>query len=158
MITIEYSNGYKVGEPIPNEISVFLAGPTPKSKDVKSWRPLAIETFRELNWPYPIHLYIPEPFDQTWPDYLNQVEWEHEKMNIADAILFWVPRDLETMPAFTTNVEFGYWMAKNPNKVYYGRPPKAPNCRYLDFLYKKFTDNDTENTLTDLIKHILTNV
>ena len=46
--------------------------------------------------------------------------------------LFWVPRELRTMPAFTTNVEFGIWA--DSGKAVLGYPPKAPKCRYLDWL------------------------
>jgi hypothetical protein len=34
-------------------------------------------------------------------DYNNQVSWETEGLQKAAAILTWVPRNLETMPAFT---------------------------------------------------------
>ena len=40
------------------------------------------------------------------------------------------------MPAFTTNVEFGYYLCKNPRKVYYGRPDDSEKNKYLDWLFE----------------------
>ncbi len=62
-------------------------------------------------------------------DYNNQVAWETEGLEKATAILTWVPRNLETMPAFTTNVEFGIWL--NSGKMVFGAPPEAPKNTYL---------------------------
>jgi hypothetical protein len=36
--------------------------------------------------------------------------WEREGLIKASVIFFWIPRGLPDMPAFTTNVEFGYWL------------------------------------------------
>ena len=36
--------------------------------------------------------------------------WERIALTDATVILFWVPRKLPDMAAFTTNVEFGYWL------------------------------------------------
>ena len=66
-------------------------------------------------------------------DYTDQAAWEREALSEASTIVFWVPRELETMPAFTTNVEFGYWI--NRNKIVYGRPDEARKIKYLDWLY-----------------------
>lgn len=51
------------------------------------------------------------------------------------------------MPAFTTNVEFGYWL--HTGKVLFGRPDNAEKIKYLDWLYeldyqlKPFNDLET---------------
>ena len=59
--------------------------------------------------------------------------WEREALINATVILFWVPRKLPDMSAFTTNVEFGYWL--HSGKVVYGRPNDASKIKYLDWLY-----------------------
>lgn len=117
------------------DCAIFLAGPTPRSQDVESWRPGAI---RLLNhWGFDGMVLVPERRDrQVKIDYLDQVEWEYRGLQGAKAILFWVPRDMEKMPALTTNVEFGCYVGKHPN-VFYGRPEGAPHTRYLDWLYNK---------------------
>lgn len=56
------------------------------------------------------------------------------------------------MPAFTTNVEFGYWISKNSEKVIYGRPDESEKNRYLDWLYQTETGKKPINNLTDLLK------
>jgi hypothetical protein len=85
-------------------------------------------------------------------DYTDQTEWEHAGLSKATVILFWVPRDMATMPALTTNVEFGLWIAETPEKVIYGRPDTAANVRYLDWLYTKRAGRTALNTLEDTLK------
>jgi hypothetical protein len=52
-----------------------------------------------------------------------------------------VPRDVKNgILGLTTNAEFGYWMAKNPTKVFYGRPEGSDQTRYLDQMFKKHTE------------------
>jgi hypothetical protein len=123
-------------EEIPKELgpSIFLAGPTPRSNNpVPSWRPEALHRIRFLNFEGTV--FVPEVEDGVWRElYDDQVNWEKEALYRSTVILFWVPRDIETMPAFTTNVEFGYWVAKDPSKIIYGRPNDAPKTKYLDWL------------------------
>lgn len=114
--------------------SIFLAGPTPRRKEVTSWRPAALELLQALN--YQGAVYVPEWIDfAPQIDYISQVEWEFNALETAKVIAFWIPRNLETMPAFTTNVEFGRY--SQSCRTLYGRPPDAPNTRYLDWLYEK---------------------
>ena len=81
-------------------------------------------------------VYVPETEDDSWKhSYVDQIEWEQKYLEQCDVIIAWVPRDLETMPAFTTNVEFGEFL--NSGKIAYGRPVDAPKTRYLDALYLK---------------------
>jgi len=114
---------------------IFLAGPTPRSKDVKSWRPKAIEYLKDYNG----YVFCPEPSNGVWGQYAykEQIEWEYRAMKAANIILFWIPRNLETMPAFTTNIEFGYWMYKNPKKLLLGFPKNAPKMKYMRYYAKK---------------------
>lgn len=113
-------------EPLPTSVTrtIFLAGPTPR-KDTggASWRPTALTALEEAG--FDGHVFVPESRDgEAGFDYDDQVGWETDALNRADVILFWVPRDMATLPAFTTNVEFGAWCTSG--KVVLGSPPEAP--------------------------------
>lgn len=47
--------------------------------------------------------------------------------------MFWVPREIQTMPAFTTNVEFGMFLDKRSKykSIILGYPLDAPKMKYL---------------------------
>ena len=95
-------------------------------------------------------VYIPEY--STWEakaNYDNQANWEREALSSASVIVFWVPREFPDMPAFTTNVEFGYWI--HTGKILYGRPNNAEKIKYLDWLYKTDTNNEPYNNLEELL-------
>jgi hypothetical protein len=122
-------------EPIPTGPSVFLAGPTARArKPVPSWRPAAIDVLAE-QWSHaqPLSVLSPETRDgEPQPHYDDQVDWETDARAAADAILFWIPRDLDTLPGFTTNVEFG--LDVGTGRAVLGCPPDCPNPernRYL---------------------------
>ncbi len=113
--------------------AIFLAGPTPRSADVPSWRPEALQLLEEMK--YNGIVYVPESRSKSceggaWGDaeYDLQVEWETEALEAASCILFWIPRDLVTMPGFTTNDEWGFWKASG--KCVLGIPRDAPKTRY----------------------------
>lgn len=76
--------------------------------------------------------------------------WEREALTEATTIIFWIPRQLTDMPAFTTNVEFGYWL--HSNKVVYGRPDNSEKNRYLDWLYELDYGKKAFNYLPSLLK------
>lgn len=131
--------------------SIFLAGPTPRSMDVDTWRTEATKILDELGFRGIV--YVPEKeFDDRTFDYDNQVWWEREALYNATTIVFWIPRNVEVMPGFTTNVEFGYWLAKNSDKVIYGRPSDSPKNKYLDWLYETETGKKPIDNLRDLLK------
>lgn len=140
--------------------SVFLAGPTPRDQSVSSWRPEAIQVFTDLK--FDGALYIPEPRAGDFShDYEDQADWEHLGISNAGVVLFWVPRDITGgMPAFTTNVEFG-WVVRmayeenNPQRVFYGRPDGADRCRYLDWLYNRYMKKSPYNDLETMIKCVV---
>lgn len=115
--------------------SIFLAGPTPRANDVKSWRPEAVNILKKID--FKGNVLVPERRDwSTLKDYSEQVEWEDKGLLNAGSIVFWVPRNMETMPALTTNVEFGRFASQT--RTLYGRPGVAEHCRYLDWFYKKY--------------------
>lgn len=118
---------------LPSNVkSIFLAGPTPRSKDTKSWRPEAINHLRALG--YIGHIFVPEEPDFTFSDwqqnfpYDEQVGWEHQALEAASCVMFWVPRNMKDMPALTTNDEWGSY--KTSGKVVFGAPTEAQHVRY----------------------------
>ena len=150
-MNIIYAN-MPVPRPMPR-LSVFLAGPTPRDKETKSWRPNAVKILKKLKYTGTVILpeYNPMP---THVDYDTQVEWEHEALTHVTWIVFWVPRELKKMPAFTTNVEFGRFA--HEWRTLYGRPDDAPKNRYLDWWYSKchphrIIAHDLESLLKQII-------
>jgi len=69
--------------------------------------------------------------------YDKQIEWELEAMEKADKIVFWIDRHLPDMSGFTTNTEFGYWIAKDPSKIVLGIPSDSERCDYIKYLANK---------------------
>ena len=146
---------YEDSEFNTNIKSIFLAGPTPRDVNVKSWRNEAIKILKELN--FDGEVYVPESIDRAVNDdfltYTGVIDWELERLENAKLILFWIPRDLETLPGFTTNVEFGYHL--KTGKVVYGRPQNAPKTKYLDYIYEKIYNIKPYNSLEDALKHCI---
>jgi 8-oxo-dGTP pyrophosphatase MutT (NUDIX family) len=135
--------------PFPEEFSasLFLAGPTPRAPGVPSWRPEALAELEAQGFDGVV--FVPEAGDGTVQgDYLDQVEWEREGLCLADRVLFWIPRDLDTLPGFTTNAEFGTWAASG--KCVLGFPPGSPRNRYLAWLASKW-DIPCRDTLSATI-------
>lgn len=132
--------------------AIFLAGPTPRApigaKATPSWRHDAIAYLHHIN--YDGDVLIPEPRDGWRPDYDGQVTWECEGRRRADLVVFWVPRDLITLPAFTTNIEFGEDLTTG--RIVYGRPDDAPKNRYLDSRYQMM-GHTPHTTLESLLDH-----
>jgi hypothetical protein len=121
------------GEEPPQEwnASLFVAGPMPRDPVSPSWRP---EALREITAAWDVDgtlvVFLPEPRDRHRPPagYVHQI-WEDRWMSIVDVILFWVPRDMATMPGLTTNVEFGRY--ESSGRVVLATPPEAHSVRYL---------------------------
>lgn len=134
--------------------SIFLAGPTPRSPSVRSWRPAAL---RELgNLGFDGSVFVPE--SSNWKphsDYDGQIDWEWDGLSRASVVVFWVPRDLATMPAFTTNGEMGMIFERirhNKNtKAVLGFPMNTPKMGYFERLAKS-VGVEIHNSLTDTLK------
>ncbi|MFV8753097.1 nucleoside 2-deoxyribosyltransferase domain-containing protein [Nannocystaceae bacterium ST9] len=122
-------------QPFPESLhaSIFLMGPTPRRETGgESWRPAMLAALERAGFDGVV--FVPEDEHATWShSYVEQITWEQEGLEMADRIVAWVPRELETMPAFTTNVEFGEFL--RTGKLLYGRPSEAPKTRYLDERY-----------------------
>lgn len=124
------------------EKSIYLAGPTPRSPEVQSWRPLALAILEKSG--YDGAVFVPEPRDGVWQnDYFSQVEWEGKYLGWVDCILFWIPRDIVGLPGFTTNVEWGVW--QDSGKVVFGAPPDAEKVRYLRYYAEKLNVPTADN-------------
>ena len=149
------------GEEMPEKFSksLFLAGPTPRNKEEQeSWRSDALEILRDIG--YDGVVFVPEGRDGKFKlDYDDQVGWEEKYLNVADCIVFWVPRDLEPdskghpkMAAFTTNVEFGAWA--DSGKIVFGAPPQATKNGYLKHYAEEYKA-PTAESLTETLQNAL---
>lgn len=139
----------------------FLCGPSPRDSNIVSWRKEAIELFEKHN--YTGTLLIPE--DRTWKhkaEYDSQVQWEYDGLLQSTHIMFWIPRDLNNMPGYTTNVEFGMiignleWakiIEKIPPKIVLGSPEGTPKMSYLNWHADRL-GIPRYNTLEDTVKAI----
>jgi 8-oxo-dGTP pyrophosphatase MutT (NUDIX family) len=135
--------------------SLFLAGPAPRSKEVASWRPEALEILRQSG--YNGVVFVPELRAKKWNGkYHEQIAWEEKALSMSDCIIFWIPRELVHMPAFTTNIEYGEWLKSG--KIVMGSPKDAPKMSYLRVRGEKYLvpqfDTLKETTLAgmDMVK------
>lgn len=122
---------------VPNEPpasyskSIFLAGPSPRDVAHLNWRPEALKLLEELG--YDGVVFVPLPENGDWRHgYDAQVAWERKYLDVADQIVFWVPRDMRALPALTTNVEFGAYY--DSGRAVLGYPEGAPHMNYLKTL------------------------
>lgn len=134
----------------PQTKSIFLAGPISREKvDFKmTWQHLAITLLSKYT--DDLAIFCPMPFSNQ--GYEAQIEWEEEHLEQATVILFWVPRDLVTLPAFTTNVEFGEYYKSG--KMVVGFPQDAPKIRYLEYKAIKY-GVPLSYTITDTVANAI---
>lgn len=138
----------------PLQKSIMLLGPTPRDKiAVPSWRPEALAKLEHLGFDGLV--FVPESSDWAKHDmYDAQVKWEWEAMEQATVRVFWVPRVIESMPAFTTNVEFGL-SAVSGGRTILGSPSDAPKMGYLKALAERYhipIYDSLDETLSEAVK------
>jgi ADP-ribose pyrophosphatase YjhB (NUDIX family) len=145
---------WPTSKPIPSITkSIFLAGPSPRDGSTDwqgTWREEAVKLLEKLG--FDGHVFIPLPFNGM--SYAEGVQWEEHLLEIADQILFWVPRSKD-LPAFTTNIEFGEWMKSG--KVVLGYPEDAERMRYLEAKVNKYGSESYDN-LEDTVKACVANL
>ncbi|MCX4666464.1 NUDIX hydrolase [Streptomyces sp. NBC_01381] len=123
-----------LGEQSPDQwhASVFLAGPTPRTAEVASWRPEAIAELT-AQWQHPglLVVFVPEARTGTALPVVaaQSAAWERTVMDQSDEILFWVPRTMNGLPGLSTNVEFGRY--ESSGRCVLGYPPEAAHIAYL---------------------------
>jgi len=114
-----------------NEPCILLAGPRPRIEEEDSWYPRAIELLQKLNFNGGV--IIPIPADSKFIDEdAMQAQWDTEYLERATAIAFWIPRGLNTLQGYTTNIHYG--MTVKSKKIVLGYPPSAVKMRYLQQL------------------------
>lgn len=143
------------GETPPDSFtsSIFLAGPSPRKPGDANWREGAIKLLEEMGYGGVVFAPVyrdqpPETFD-----YEAQVGWERRWLNTSDQIVFWVPRDLKTLPGFTTNVEYGMWLRSG--KILLGSPDGTPKMDYLDW-WAKEEGIENFDTLQGILECVIT--
>jgi hypothetical protein len=116
--------------------SLFLAGPSPRGNGEYDWRKDAIAFLERVHFDGAVYIPLPRNglFRQEDFDHVTQIDWELEHLEKAQAILFWIPRDLKSLPGFTTNVEFGRF--SRSGRAILGYPEGAPKMRYLQHIAK----------------------
>lgn len=145
---------YSKEEIVDDKKSLFLAGPVPRDEYTSSWRKEALKILNKLNFQGVV--YVPEVRDELYSTSYEEADmiWEREALKKSSVIVFWIPREFPNTLGLTTNVEFGYWI--HSKKIIYGRPEKAFETKYLDWLYrneiKKEPCNKLEKLLKDAIK------
>ena len=136
------SNVYTVRDVLPDpnlpsnfvKPSIFLAGPIERRKEgvapkLPRWRDEAKKHLEKQKERWRV-------FDPEWEtkpvgwSYEKQVSWEVTALQAAGIILFWIPRKLPELPAFTTNIELGEWL--HSGKIVVGAPKDAPHTKYAE--------------------------
>lgn len=131
--------------------SIFLAGPTPRDPGTPSWRPEALRLLAERGFRGVV--FVPEARDGQWlRDYDGQIAWEEAHLHMADVVLFWLPREIQRMPGFTTNDEWG--THKHSGKLVFGAPPDAAKVRYQRY-YAERLHIPAADSLTGTVDHAL---
>jgi hypothetical protein len=122
---------------------IFLAGPTPRSAEVKSWRPEAIQIFESIG--FDGTLIVPEPQNGIWKHRNCQIDWEQAYLQECDAVMFWVPRNMQNMPGLTTNIEFGMYLYSG--RMIFGAPGDAEHVWYMQYCCQKNKVPTSDNLL-----------
>lgn len=142
---------------IKGQKSIFLAGPVLRTVPyADGWRNHAITILQQLKFNGIV--YVPEFPLGTSAEYYDvetQTFWEWEAMDSADVIVFWVPRDENGMEGYTTNIEFGRYLTKSPEKIILGFPKEALRMDYMTLLYANESKREPTYTLQETLESAL---
>jgi hypothetical protein len=116
------------------EKTIYLAGPAPGNRSIRSWRYDALSLIAKFNFKGVVIVPEPEP-EAVWVDYPSMVEWEEAALEAATCVLFWIPRTGET-PAIDVNVDWG--MTLRSGKVVLGYPSEALEIRRVAYMASKY--------------------
>jgi len=114
--------------------TIFLAGPTyrvkARSKVKESWRQNAVNYLDKYGFTGSVVIpeYRGNKLPENW-NLIDQVDWEVSFMRGADLIIFWIPRNMKSLPGLTTNIEFGEYL--HSGKIFIGAPSEAVKNEYL---------------------------
>ena len=110
---------------------IFLAGPI---QGAPNWR----QDILDLDWPSEVMFLDPAQKGITDFNHQEQVDWETDYLNLADEILFWIPKEAEKIEgrdyAQTTRTELGEWLAKSSKcckKLIIGIHSEFPGRQYF---------------------------
>lgn len=141
---------------------LFLAGPTwrplpsannqPPVERRTGWRKEAIDTLRRAGWRG--FVFVPEFPDGSFKSWKERwsaahpgknageqiVAWEHAALENSTLRLFWLPFALpvadnpeDTQLGFTTRLELGYWLAREPGSIIAGFAPGADGSAFVRY-------------------------
>jgi 8-oxo-dGTP diphosphatase len=143
--------------PFPTKVvkTLFLAGPSEPHGRPTAWRQEAIQILRDLR--FDGHVFVPD-FEEGWANgnLDAQFDWVTEAMDRADAIVFWVPRDLQTLHGYSTNIEWGLY-ARSRNVVW-GAPEDAQLVGWAERYAKKYqvpVVRDLKMALRVALEHLI---
>lgn len=122
----------------PQLNTIFLAGPSHRTFNSSTvrWRFEATRLLEQLLPNQDFNVIVPEPrhnHSTTDFDKIAQIEWERKYLAIANIIVFWIPRS-DTLPGFTTNIEFGEHI--HNGKTIVGFPDDAIKMDYIRYVCK----------------------
>lgn len=130
-------------EDIPQKFtkSIYLAGPVPSSKNIRSWRDFALLQLK--NKKFDGVVFVPEidPRKKNKRKIKNEEKrkWEWDALHMSDVILFWVPSDSSLEPRTQIYTEFAYYL--DHANIVYGRSNSASRTDYLDWLIESADRN-----------------
>lgn len=144
--------------------AIFLAGPTERGlgfqmidekarpRQLTAWRQTALDILKELEWQGQV--FIPEPYLSDMDE--EQKDWEFRHLVKASAIAVWLPRGFDLV-GLVTQLEFGFWLGREPKKVVYGRPESAKRIASNDFYWTRIrgSDQPIHTTLEDTLRQTI---
>ncbi len=123
-----------------HDLSIFLAGPSPRGQADYNWRPEALKYLETIG--FPGNVFVPIREDGGWlGDDKLQMDWELDYLDAATVVVFWIPRS-EQLPGHTTDKEWGMFVRSGKAVVGYPLKTKSgektPGMGYIDHVSKRY--------------------